>query len=178
MDGSRPIRYPSGYYAAWFIKALIAELEAGTPRRELLARHDIKDGTFSVWVQQYASAAYKNKLKRTAAPSKHAVVRAILSGRMTIEEARTACHIKTTETIRIWVRDYQQENPDLSGVNLSALAKKKLPVKTVVEHDQVKLLQQQLADEKLKVAALNTLIDVAEEQLKINIRKKPGARQS
>jgi hypothetical protein len=31
---------------------------------------------------------------------------------------------------------------------------------------------------KLKLKALNTLIDVAEEQLKIDIRKKSGARQS
>jgi hypothetical protein len=28
------------------------------------------------------------------------------------------------------------------------------------------------------VKALNTMIDVAEEQFKISIRKKPGARQS
>ncbi len=39
-------------------------------------------------------------------------------------------------------------------------------------------LQEQLAYANLKIAALNTLIDVAEEQLKINIRKKPGAKQS
>jgi transposase len=44
--------------------------------------------------------------------------------------------------------------------------------------DEIKRLQQQLADANLKIAALNTLIDVAEEQLKINIRKKPGAKQS
>ena len=178
MEETRPIRYGSGYYAEWFIKALIAELETGTPRQDLLARHQIKGGTFSVWVQHYASSAYKNKIKKTTSPSKHAVVRAILSGRMTIEEARVACNLKTTETIRIWISNYQQENPDLSAVNSSALANKKSSVKTVVEHDQLKLLQQQLADEKLKVAALNTLIDVAEEQLKINIRKKPGAKQS
>jgi transposase len=30
----------------------------------------------------------------------------------------------------------------------------------------------------LKISALNTLIDVAEDQFKIPIRKKPGARQS
>jgi hypothetical protein len=38
-------------------------------------------------------------------------------------------------------------------------------------------LRKKLADAQLKIAALNTLIDVAEEQLKINIRKKPGAKQ-
>ena len=44
--------------------------------------------------------------------------------------------------------------------------------------NDVKALQEQLAYANLKIAALNTLIDVAEEQLKINIRKKPGAKQS
>lgn len=35
-----------------------------------------------------------------------------------------------------------------------------------------------LEEAELKVKALNTLIDVAEEQFKIAIRKKAGARQS
>jgi hypothetical protein len=35
-----------------------------------------------------------------------------------------------------------------------------------------------LEEAELKVKALNTLIDVAEEQFKISIRKKAGARQS
>lgn len=42
----------------------------------------------------------------------------------------------------------------------------------------IKTLQKELEEARLKIAALNTLIDVAEEQLKINIRKKPGAKQS
>ena len=37
---------------------------------------------------------------------------------------------------------------------------------------------QKLQEAELKVKALNTLIDIAEEQFKISIRKKPGARQS
>ena len=39
-------------------------------------------------------------------------------------------------------------------------------------------LQKALKEAELKITALNTLIDVAEEQLKIDIRKKPGAKQS
>jgi hypothetical protein len=35
-----------------------------------------------------------------------------------------------------------------------------------------------LQEAELKIKALNTLIDVAEEQLKIDIRKKSGAKQS
>lgn len=42
---------------------------------------------------------------------------------------------------------------------------------------QVKVLEKALEDAKMKAIALNTLIDVAEDKLNINIRKKPGAKQ-
>jgi RNase H-fold protein (predicted Holliday junction resolvase) len=42
---------------------------------------------------------------------------------------------------------------------------------------QVKALEKALEDAKMKNIAINMLIDVAEEKLKINIRKKPGAKQ-
>ena len=40
-----------------------------------------------------------------------------------------------------------------------------------------KELEKALEDAKMKNIAINMLIDVAEEKLKINIRKKPGAKQ-
>lgn len=59
-----------------------------------------------------------------------------------------------------------------------------LPDMTAAEKQQLALLQQQLKavekqleDAKMKNIALNMLIDVAEEKLKIHIRKKPGAKQ-
>ncbi|HEY2726184.1 MAG TPA: hypothetical protein VGI61_03350 [Parafilimonas sp.] len=42
---------------------------------------------------------------------------------------------------------------------------------------QVKALEQRLEDAQMKNIALETLIDVAEEQLKIQVRKKAGPRQ-
>lgn len=39
-------------------------------------------------------------------------------------------------------------------------------------------LEKALQEAELKIKALNTLIDVAEDQLKIDIRKKSGAKQS
>lgn len=42
---------------------------------------------------------------------------------------------------------------------------------------RVKKLEKQLEDAQMKNIALDTLIDVAEEQLKIPIRKKAGAKQ-
>lgn len=59
-----------------------------------------------------------------------------------------------------------------------------LPNMTAAEKQQLTTVQQQLAvaekqleDAKMKNIALEMLIDVAEEKLKISIRKKPGAKQ-
>lgn len=41
----------------------------------------------------------------------------------------------------------------------------------------IKKLEKELEHERLKNLALNTVIDIAEEDLKINIRKKSGAKQ-
>jgi hypothetical protein len=49
--------------------------------------------------------------------------------------------------------------------------------KVAALQQQVKALEKALEDAKMKAIALNTLIDVAEDKLKINIRKKPGAKQ-
>ncbi|HRH50223.1 MAG TPA: helix-turn-helix domain-containing protein [Panacibacter sp.] len=43
---------------------------------------------------------------------------------------------------------------------------------------KVALLEKQLAWEKLRADALDTMINIAEEQLQISIRKKPGSQQS
>ena len=47
-----------------------------------------------------------------------------------------------------------------------------------LENDDVKALQKALEMANLKIKALDTMIDIAEEQLKIDIRKKSGAKQS
>jgi hypothetical protein len=43
---------------------------------------------------------------------------------------------------------------------------------------KIAALEKQLAHQELKAEVLNTLIDVAEKQLNISIRKKPGTQQS
>ena len=42
---------------------------------------------------------------------------------------------------------------------------------------KIATLEKQLAHQELKVVVLDTLIDVAEKQLNISIRKKPGTQQ-
>jgi hypothetical protein len=43
---------------------------------------------------------------------------------------------------------------------------------------KIALLEKQLAWEKLRADSLDTMINIAEKQLDISIRKKPGSQQS
>jgi len=48
----------------------------------------------------------------------------------------------------------------------------------VAMQEKIALLEKQLQWEKMRADALDTMINVAEKQLDISIRKKPGAQQS
>jgi hypothetical protein len=70
-------------------------------------------------------------------------------------------------------------NAELVASNRSLMANKEEDQQP--DPDSKKALAEalkKLEEAELKVKALNTLIDVAEEQFKIAIRKKAGARQS
>lgn len=46
------------------------------------------------------------------------------------------------------------------------------------QQSEEQALRKALEESNLKILALETMIDIAEEQLKINIRKKSGTKQS
>jgi hypothetical protein len=69
--------------------------------------------------------------------------------------------------------------PDLAGIKLD-IAMEKETGKTGKEkalESRVKQLEKELEHEKLRTHALDTMINIAERELKIPIRKKPGAKQ-
>ena len=75
-------------------------------------------------------------------------------------------------------RSYKQVSYDLQQKTLGKKSKQ-----VVAEHQselekKVELLEKQLEWEKLKSLALDTMITVAERELNIDIRKKPGTKQS
>jgi transposase-like protein len=131
-------------------------------------------------MHKYGSAAYKETLNKKFAPTiKRSAVRAVTEGRLTPQEAKAAYGVKYSGTINRWMDQFDLENDELSVFTPSMAQSKKqkesLPKDLQADNEALK---KALEEAQLKVAALNTLIDVAEEQLKINIRKKPGAKQS
>src|ERR1035437_8158202 len=103
------------------------------------------------------------------------IVREIQSGRMTLGEARERFELRSKNPVSLlkkWIRQYS------SDILLT------LPVMTEKEkqkldaaHKRLKELEKQLEDAQMKNIALETMIDIAEEQLKITIRKKTGLKQ-
>ncbi|HEY0670326.1 MAG TPA: transposase [Sphingobacteriaceae bacterium] len=157
------------------IKEIVRSIEEGLPRKAAIAQYGMSQSALNNWMKTYGSSDYHSSKRRTFSPSeKRSVLRALASG-MTTREVQISFGIKNPGIIRAWYRAAQQENAELSLSNFnSSMAKQS----TTAPTDELKALQEALAQAELKIKALDTMIDIAEEQLKINIRKKSGARQS
>ena len=92
-------------------------------------------------------------------------------------------------TICKWVTIYQgihhlQATASQQTNYLSVMSRKNKNKQDASSSDEAVLLQKiatlekQLADQELKSFVLDTMINVAEKQLNISIRKKPGTQQS
>lgn len=170
----------TGRYDQRFIKQVVQEIEEGLPRKAACIQYGLKSETLKNWMEAFASAAYKGIHKGEFSKAiKRSVVRAVTEGRMSIKEARAAYSIKGDATIKRWIEQANRENADLVGINTPVVKTKKQTDSSSNDLQAAnEALKKQLEEAQLKIFALNTLIDVAEEQLKINIRKKPGAKQS
>jgi transposase-like protein len=78
-----------------------------------------------------------------------------------------------------WMRKFDLQAPDLQKIELQSTMAKQTE-KTSYERElesKVQKLEQQLEHEQFRTLALNTMIDIAERDLKISIRKKAGAKR-
>ena len=162
-----------GHFDKLVIQKIVEAIEGGMPRSEVCLIYGVSRSTVSDWMQEYGSASYKvNQKGQLNNAQKRSMIRAIQEGKMTLQEAKLAYHMPSYKAIINLLRK-EKENSELSGGMDSQ--KEHLPQE---EDQEKKLLQQALEEAQLRIKALNTLIDVAEDQFKIPIRKKPGAKQS
>ena len=112
--------------------------------------------------------------KTISRAEKRWLVREIESGRMTIGEAkeRIEFYSKAPDAlIQLWRKKFSPEI-DFTLPVMTEKEKQKL----AAAHKRMKELEKQLEDAQMKNIALETMIDIAEEQLKITIRKKSGPK--
>jgi transposase len=164
------------HYDKRLILKIVSEIENGLPRKEAIRIYGLVKGTLDGWMRDYSSLGYRENIKRRIYTNlqKRTIVTAIEQGRLSVTEAKIAYNIKDEKLIRKWILQYKSEKVEICIENTSLMAKDKPSSKDL----EKEALQKALKEAELKIKALNTLIDVAEEQLKIDIRKKSGAKQS
>jgi transposase len=110
---------------------------------------------------------YSDEFKRT-------VIQEVLDGVLSKEEARQKYGIKGNSAVLNWIRNFDGSNT----VVMSRTKPFNQPEKSLKELEaENKRLKEELELERLRTRALNVMIDIAEEQLNIPIRKKSGAKQ-
>ncbi len=104
----------------------------------------------------------------------------ILNGELSFKEARQKYRVKGEGTLYRWIEAYKKQvsisklqvmdatNPSAENANANQNEE-------LVKKNQE--LQAALEMAKLKITALETMIDIAESELNIDIRKKPGTKQ-
>ena len=103
---------------------------------------------------------------------KKSVVKEVLAGHICKEEARTRYGIKGSSAVLNWIRKFEsKENYKMK--NEQPIQKQDI---TQLEAEN-KRLREELDLERLRVLSLNVMIDLAEDQFKLPIRKKSGAKQ-
>jgi transposase len=167
----------AGHFDKLAIQKIVKAIEGGMLRKDVCLVYGVSRSTVSDWMAAYASDAYKaTKKAHLKQVHKRSMIRAIREGRMTVQEAKLAYNMPSYTAIIRLLRA-EQENSELTGCNQVSMDKE-ADNQPKEEDEEKKALQQALEEAQLKIKALNTLIDVAEDQFKIPIRKKPGAKRS
>ena len=163
-------------YDQRLILKIVREVEDGLPRKEAIRLYSLGQCSLTRWMKRYGSENYHKNIKRKSYSNlqKRTIVTAIEQGRMNLKDAQIAYNIKSKSTIKNWISHYKVEKVEICNEKQFQMAQKKPTLKS---SDTV-ALEKALLEAQLKIKALNTLIDVAEDQLKIDIRKKSGAKRS
>jgi len=151
---------------------IVKELENGsTSVKEVMAKYGIRrSGTVFVWLKRYSSQ-YREKYMRVLLPlaERRQIAYKVESGALSLEVASNRYRV-SQDTIKNWIKLYTC-TPKLVDI----MAKNEEPQQSSPQ--ETKALQKQVEMLKLKVEALETMIDIAERNMKIDIRKKTGTKQ-
>ena len=102
---------------------------------------------------------------------KKQVVVEVKQGLISKEEARRKYGIRGHSSILNWIRKFEESERDSPKMDYSKKDKKELL-------KRIKELERKLEDEQIRSFGYSKMIDIAEDQLKISIRKKPDTKQS
>ena len=108
---------------------------------------------------------YSDSLKRE-------IIRDVKTGLLSKIEARRKYDIPGSSTIIGWIRKFDGKTTNYRQVMDYKKSDKEALIKRIKE------LERKLEDEQIRSEGLSKMIDIAEDQLKISIRKKSATKQS
>jgi len=103
---------------------------------------------------------------------KKGIIREVTAGLLTKAEARRKYDIPGSSTIIGWIRKFDGKTTDYRRIMDYKKSDKEALIKRIRE------LERKLEDEQIRSEGLSKMIDIAEEHLKITIRKKSATKQS
>ena len=120
----------------------------------------------------------KRKQNSYSESFKWKVVQEVLGGKITKEEARRIYGIKGNCVILYWIRKFSGDNnyrqPNQVSEDFTVMQKHSSDHKLAA---RIKELEEELQKEKQKSELWQKIVEVAEEELGLNITKKFGAKQ-
>ena len=121
----------------------------------------------------------KRIVKHYSDDFKYQVVQEYLSSDCSQEELLEKYSIKGHSSITNWMRKFglKEESIKRHTFNITMKKGNKKSSEELTLEAKVKELEKALEYEKLRSLALDTMIDIAEDKLKISIRKKSGTKQ-
>jgi len=167
VNGKTHILYPESTR-----KQAVKDIEEGLlSLKETMSKYKIHQShTILSWMKEY-SEVYRNNYMRTnrTDAERRQIVYKIKSGILSIDLAAKHCRV-TKRTIERWIPLYYCE-----PLKSNDMRKKNVPTGPMGKG--AKALQKEVDFLRLKVEGLETMIDIAEKELKIDIRKKAGTKQ-
>jgi hypothetical protein len=157
---------------------IVKSIESGTPRSVIAYQYGVSRAAIGKWMRSYGSQEYQAKQLGThlTEVEKRSIVRQVEQGVLTPYAARKVYGLNGN-VLNKWLKTSLKENVELAIYDPFEM--KGTPAgQPDLPDPEKEALKKALEDAQLKISALNTLIDVAEDQFKIKIRKKAGARQS
>jgi transposase len=157
----------------------VSEVESGMYRRsDLCEKYGIAPSTLERWIKAARAPVPRREAPEECSATMRLAANLVLCGVCTVEEALAQHGLDSAGRLRFWVERVRKENrssrdaTSVSSGDIAGMAKERRK-----EGDPGKL-REELEAARMRIAALETLIEVAERELGVKIRKKPGAKRS
>lgn len=105
---------------------------------------------------------------------KRQVVRLVSAEGLSNREAQSRFNLSSPALVSAWYKEYSS---DIEVLNPEEAMKKKDDKNRSEAEKKIKELEKALAEARLKITGLEMMIDIAEEELKVDIRKKSDTKQ-